>query len=129
MRRRRRPLSLTPLVDVIFLLLLFFMLSSTFTRFAEVDLSAAAPGGSAATPETKPLFLQLAPEGLRLNGRDMPLEALADTLALAPAEGMAADAQPVLVALRGAVSAQRLTDLLVVLRAVPGIRVTVLGAS
>ncbi|WP_337248264.1 biopolymer transporter ExbD [Rhodovulum visakhapatnamense] len=122
-------MSLTPLVDVIFLLLLFFMLSSTFTRFAEIDLSAAAPGGAAAMPDTKPLFLQLDPEGLRMNGRDMPLEALADTLAGAPAEGPAEDAQPVLVALQGAVSAQRLTDLLVVLRAVPGLRVTVLGAS
>ena len=32
---RRRRLPLTPLIDVIFLLLLFFMLSSTFTRFSD----------------------------------------------------------------------------------------------
>ena len=32
----RRAVSLTALIDVIFLLVLFFMLSSTFTRFAKV---------------------------------------------------------------------------------------------
>ena len=31
---------MTSLIDVIFLLLLFFMLSSTFSRFAEVEISA-----------------------------------------------------------------------------------------
>ncbi|WP_367714863.1 biopolymer transporter ExbD [Nitratireductor sp. GISD-1A_MAKvit] len=40
--RRRKPLSLTSLIDVIFLLLLFFMLSSTFTRFASVEISGGA---------------------------------------------------------------------------------------
>jgi biopolymer transport protein ExbD len=46
--RRRQRLSLTSLIDVIFLLLLFFMLSSTFTRFSEVQLS----GGEAASGTT-----------------------------------------------------------------------------
>ena len=45
--RRRRKLSMTSLIDVIFLLLLFFMLTSTFTRFAELDLAAASGGGGA----------------------------------------------------------------------------------
>jgi biopolymer transport protein ExbD len=35
---------MTSLIDVIFLLLLFFMLSSTFSRFGEVELTAAAGG-------------------------------------------------------------------------------------
>ncbi|TCM84528.1 biopolymer transporter ExbD [Rhodovulum steppense] len=125
MRRaaRRRRLSLTPLIDVIFLLLLFFMLSSTFTRFAEVDLAAAGTARPA-PPETRPVFLQLEPEAVRLNGRDLALEALPGAIEPGSAEA----AQPVLVALRGAVTAQRLTDLLVVLRGVTGIEVTVLGA-
>ncbi|WMT91276.1 biopolymer transporter ExbD [Pelagibacterium sp. H642] len=50
--RRRRPLSLTSLIDVIFLLLLFFMLSSTFSRFSEIELQGgrAGPSASAAAP-------------------------------------------------------------------------------
>ncbi|ARC88021.1 biopolymer transporter ExbD [Rhodovulum sp. MB263] len=122
-RPRRRRLSLTSLVDVIFLLLLFFMLSSTFTRFAEVDLVAAGQGGAAADSETRPLFLQLEPDRLRLNGRALDLDGLAEGL------GPVEPGQVVLVALRGGVSAQRLTDLLVALRAIPGLGVTVLGAT
>ena len=45
--RKRRPLSLTSLIDVIFLLLLFFMLSSTFSRFSEIELQGGRAGASA----------------------------------------------------------------------------------
>lgn len=39
--RRRQGISLTPLIDVVFILLLFFMLSSSFMQWRQVDLSAA----------------------------------------------------------------------------------------
>ncbi|MCP5152075.1 MAG: biopolymer transporter ExbD [Chromatiales bacterium] len=42
--RRRRIVSLTPLVDVVFILLVFFMLASTFDRQATVGLVVGAPG-------------------------------------------------------------------------------------
>jgi biopolymer transport protein ExbD len=120
-RRRRRKLSMTSLIDVIFLLLLFFMLTSTFSKFSEVELSAA---GSGAVPpsDAPPLFLQLAPDALRLNG-----DAL--TLAELPASSLAqADEGTVLlISLGTEVDSQRLTDLLVALRALPKLRVTVLG--
>ncbi|MFP4240307.1 biopolymer transporter ExbD [Rhodosalinus sp.] len=121
--RRRRRISMTSLVDVIFLLLLFFMLTSTFTRFAEVELTSG--GGGTATAETRPLFLQVAPDRLSLNGAPVALEELAEALAADDATAP----RPLLVALRGEVTAQRLTDLLVVLRGVPGVQATVLGAS
>lgn len=43
----RRRLGLTPLIDVIFLLLLFFMLTSTFNRPGALSVTAAQPGQSA----------------------------------------------------------------------------------
>ncbi len=119
---------MTSLIDVIFLLLLFFMLTSTFTRFAEVELAAASSGATAS--DTRPLFLQLAPESIRLNGAEMTLEELPAKLAETRGDAAEEDApQPLIVALRGEVSAQRLTDLLVALRGVSGFRATVLGAS
>lgn len=64
--RRHSRLSLTPLIDVIFLLLLFFMLSSTFSRYSEVSVSA---GGSAAGPIFQPdVILTVADGELKLNG-------------------------------------------------------------
>jgi len=41
-RRRGLQVSLTPLIDVVFILLLFFLLSSTFTQWRE--LNVATPG-------------------------------------------------------------------------------------
>lgn len=38
---RRQAISLTPLIDVVFILLLFFMLSSSFTQWRQVQLSSA----------------------------------------------------------------------------------------
>ena len=46
--RPRRRLSMTSLIDVIFLLLLFFMLSSTFARFAEIEVSGGVASSTAA---------------------------------------------------------------------------------
>jgi len=112
---------MTSLIDVIFLLLLFFMLTSTFSKFAEVEL-AAAGSGAVATSTSKPLFLQLGMDTLRLNGQDVALEALAQTT-LAQAE----EGTTLLVSLGADVDAQRLTDLLVTLRSLPALTVSVLG--
>ena len=116
---RRRPVTLTPLIDIIFLLLLFFMLSSTFTRSAEVPLMNA---GGGAAEGAAPLFLQLRPDDLSLNGTTLSLQALPRAIAeLTPEEGAT-----LLVSLSGEVSSQRLVDLLTSLRAMPRLAVSVL---
>lgn len=121
-RKRRRKLSMTSLIDVIFLLLLFFMLTSTFSKFSEVDLSAGGAGISTTTSDTKPLFLQLGKDEIRLNGEVVRLENLA-TSSLERAE----EGTVLLVALGADVTSQRLSDLLVSLRGLPALRITVLG--
>ncbi|PRY92880.1 outer membrane transport energization protein ExbD [Hasllibacter halocynthiae] len=107
-------MALTPLVDVIFLLLLFFMLTSTFTRFGTVPL-AAGGGGAAAAPAEGLSFLRLTARGATLDGAPLPED---------PAG-----------ALRGAravlstgpdVDSQTLVDLLARLRTVPDLSLTVL---
>ena len=120
---QRRKLSLTSLIDVIFLLLLFFMLSSTFSQFSEVDLGTAGAGQGAAS-EARPVFVQLREDSLRVNAREVTLDGLAE--ALGPLiEGEAR----VLVSTGAEVTAQRLTDLLLALRGIPGLSVQVLVPS
>lgn len=41
---RRRRISLTPLIDVVFILLLFFMLSSNFMQWRQIDLPIPTQG-------------------------------------------------------------------------------------
>lgn len=118
---RRKRLSMTSLIDVIFLLLLFFMLSSTFARQGELPLDLAM-GGAADMPQTPPLFLQLAPDALRLNS----VQATDDDLqaALDDQEGGL-----VLVALADGVDAQRLADILYLIQRRNGWRIGVLGGG
>lgn len=127
MRKARRAtrMSMTSLIDVIFLLLLFFMLTSTFSKFAEVELTAAGAtaGGASDRP---PLFLRLAPETLSLNGKTLALDGLSE--ALAP-EADPETPRQLIVALAPEVTAQRLTDLMVSLRGISGVSATVLGSG
>lgn len=65
---------MTSLIDVIFLLLLFFMLTSTFTRFGEVPLLQAGRSADTAPPESAiRVFVRLSPEGATLNGQPVEL--------------------------------------------------------
>ena len=76
---RRRPISLTPLIDVVFILLMFFMLTSAFTRWKAVDLRL--PTTSSDTSPKKPQALLLHTDGsLSLRGRPFPLPDAATAL-------------------------------------------------
>ena len=118
---------MTSLIDVIFLLLLFFMLSSTFSKFSELELSAGGTGGtgSGAATNTAPLFLELSEDALRLNGANLSLA----TLAQAINSSRQGQVQPLLVSLKSGATSQRLTDLLIALRPIQGLSLTVLGSG
>lgn len=47
----RKRTSITSLIDVIFLLLLFFMLASTFTKFSEIEISSGSQSTSSVQNE------------------------------------------------------------------------------
>ncbi len=109
---------MTSLIDVIFLLLLFFMLSSTFTRFGDLPLTTAS-GGAVAQAEA-PAFLRLLPDSLTLDTDAADLAAL-------PAALLARAPVLVIVAPGEGVTAQRLVDALNVLRDLPGVTLRVIG--
>jgi biopolymer transport protein ExbD len=78
-RFARRRLGLTPLIDVIFLLLLFFMLSSTFSRFSQVPVEGgAAGGGDGDRPDA---MISVRADQVRLNGEGIEAGAIAARLA------------------------------------------------
>ncbi len=107
---------MTPLIDVVFLLLLFFMLTSTFSSFGEIELSQATAGAPAPGTPSERVFVQLGATRLVLNGATISLDELATQL----------EAGQVLVSLDADASAQRLVDLLVRLRGRDGLSVMVL---
>ncbi|OWU83007.1 indolepyruvate ferredoxin oxidoreductase [Oceanicola sp. 22II-s10i] len=76
-RPRRKP-SLTPLIDVVFLLLVFFMLASRFGMENVVPLPLAGGGSDYSGP---PRLVDIGPDSLRINGIDTTPEALPQDLA------------------------------------------------
>ena len=123
-KRQRMPLSMTSLIDVIFLLLLFFMLSSTFSKFAEIPLTTA---GQATAPQqdqaARPVFVRLDPRGVTVNGQTTVLEQLATQ-----ARRLVADAAvqpPFILSVKPETPAEVLVQAMHQLRQLPKAQITV----
>jgi len=86
---RHRAISMTPLIDVVFLLLLFFMLASTFARFGAVDVSLASEGGGrAASGEARNVLLSVTENaGFAIGGAAVARKELAAALKAGRQEG------------------------------------------
>lgn len=106
--RKPASIGLTPLIDVVFILLVFFMLATRFIDLARQPLSVAVTGEPRAANE-QVLFIRVLDEStIELNGERLTLEQARESLAKqAP--------QPVYVDSDGEASLQavlRATDLL-----------------
>ncbi len=110
-RRRPRRLSLTPMIDVVFLLLIFFMLAARFGIDTVLPLTLAG-----STPDQRydgpPRVIDVLPDSVRLNGEATPDASLA-----AEISALVASPEDVIVlrAQDGAVL-QRVVDTMRVLR-------------
>lgn|SRR5690606_2383142 len=122
--RHRRPgvsLSLTPLIDVVFMLLLFFMLSTQFAHWRTMMLDAADASGTA-TSDERGVELWLRDDGSAdLDGQPLRLDELASRVG--PATTV-----PIVVRAEGTVPLQRIVDALDALRAT-GVRGVSLGTG
>ncbi|TRW96009.1 biopolymer transporter ExbD [Paracoccus sp. M683] len=112
-RRHPRRMSLTPMIDVVFLLLIFFMLASRFGMDAVLPVVTAGPAsGEASDWQGAPRLVDLTPDGLALNGVALPDSGLAPALRpLLPD----ADA-PVVIRARDGADVQRLVDVIDLIR-------------
>lgn len=79
--RHRTPfISLTPLIDVVFILLVFFMLATRFGQFYDLPVNVQ-PADSINKPDDKWLVIEVEADGdLNLNGVSFTPDAVADRL-------------------------------------------------
>ncbi|MEM7171619.1 MAG: biopolymer transporter ExbD [Pseudomonadota bacterium] len=77
--RRRARISLTPLIDVVFILLVFFMLASNFTQWRQIEIDVPQRAGQGAGAKGS-VFLEVTPDGLRLSGQVISDEELSRQL-------------------------------------------------
>ena len=109
-RKPRRP-SLTPMIDVVFLLLVFFMLAARFGTETGLTLNIGA--GAGADWQGPPRLIDVTADGLRLNG-----------IATAPADLIPAlvdltrtPADPIILRPRDGADVQALVDAMTLLSA------------
>ncbi|MEL6794232.1 MAG: biopolymer transporter ExbD [Pseudomonadota bacterium] len=102
--KRRRP-SLTPMIDVVFLLLVFFMLAARFGVDQVLPLPLAGDAGG--DYRGAPRLVDVRPSGVALNGVPMADGALAG--ALAPL--VAAPTDTVVLRGRDGADVQRIVDI------------------
>ncbi len=105
--RQAPRLNIAPLIDVVFLLLVFFMLAGSMVDPAEIELAMSMPSSSAPSPAPSTVIvIDVKLDGeVRLNGLTLTLEALGP--ALAGQAGAAVDT-PVAVRAEARVPVQRL---------------------
>lgn len=116
----RRRLSLTSLIDVIFLLLLFFMLSSTFSKFADVKIGGEQVGKIAAHQEPR-ILVSMSGEMVRVNGEVLSLEDAVGRISGLVQE----EKQNGILLTQPPTTSQQLISALERLNAIPGFSVTV----
>lgn len=118
-RRRRSLVSLTPLIDVVFILLVFFMLATSFLDWRSIvmDLPGA---GSTVAEESPALVVSIHADGaLLLEGETVEPNGLARRLS----EFMAADPdRQVIVRPDDSVNLQRITQVVEQLQAAGAVR-------
>lgn len=94
--RRRAIISMTPLIDVVFILLVFFMLASSFMDWRTLELGVAKAGG--AGKMTGAMLVELRAHDLRLSGRVMSeddvLQALSQRFRTDPAQKVLIKPEP-----------------------------------
>ncbi|MDN5568957.1 MAG: biopolymer transporter ExbD, partial [Paracoccus sp. (in: a-proteobacteria)] len=66
-KRHTRRMSLTPMIDVVFLLLIFFMLASRFGMDVALPIAGGAEG-AATEWQGAPRLIDITPDAILLNG-------------------------------------------------------------
>lgn len=88
-RRREDPeISLTPLIDVVFLLLIFFMVSTTFTRETEITIDLPEAEAQAPDEDREVVEVIIDLEGRYFVGGQMLVNRRVETLRRALAEDL-----------------------------------------
>ena len=107
---RRRP-SLTPIIDVVFLLLVFFMLASTFNVDKKVNLLSEIMNGSSNYDEN-PRLIEIKSDKLLINGVETD-----DNVAIKRLEEITQDlSQIIIVKVLAGTSTQRMLDVIELLK-------------
>lgn len=85
--RSKRIVSLTPLIDVVFILLVFFMLVSNFNQYNSIEVNAPAPTTKKVTKMDGSILIRISQAGdIDIAGKPIKLENIAEKIRSALAQ-------------------------------------------
>ena len=120
----KKRLALTSLIDIIFLLLLFLMLTSTFSKFSEIELSVATTAAKNKVSE-KILFLRVSAVRIDLNSGEVEMNSLAKSIKSFTQNAKAS----LVISMDQDVTSQRLVDILGIVANIEGLSINLIGSS
>tara|TARA_B100001079_G_scaffold195425_1_gene169116 strand:+ start:78 stop:464 length:387 start_codon:yes stop_codon:yes gene_type:complete len=120
----KKRLALTSLIDIIFLLLLFLMLTSTFSKFSEIELRVATTAAKNKVSE-KILFLRVSAVRIDLNSGEVEMNSLAKSIKSFTQNAKAS----LVISMDQDVTSQRLVDILGIVANIEGLSVNLIGSS
>ena len=119
----KKRLALTSLIDIIFLLLLFLMLTSTFSKFSEIELGVATTAAKNKVSE-KILFLRVSAVRIDLNSGEVEMNSLAKSIKSFTQNAKAS----LVISMDQDVTSQRLVDILGIVANIEGLSVNLIGS-
>lgn len=112
--KTRRLVSLTPLIDVVFILLIFFMLASNFSQWSTIDVSAPAPSKNVQEKMEGTILVRISEQGrIDVGGKPVNIASISAFVSKALKEN---PDQKVLVKPHENLPIQKMVDILDLLR-------------
>jgi len=93
-RREEPDVNLTPLIDVVFLLLIFFMVSTTFSKESEIAIELPTADGEVAPAEARTVEILIDASGRFFVNKQEVINTRVDTLKRAIAKEAGDDPEP-----------------------------------
>ena len=80
-KKKSIEINVAPLIDVVFLLLIFFMLTSEFTDFKTIDMISPNQSNASIEKKNLPIIINLSEEGLiKIDEAEVKLENLSEII-------------------------------------------------
>ena len=80
-KKKNIEINVAPLIDIVFLLLIFFMLTSEFTDFKTIDMIAPNQSSTSTEKNDLPIIINLSENGLvEIDKIEIKLEDLSETI-------------------------------------------------
>ena len=91
-------INLIPFIDVLLVILIFLMISTTFTRYQELSITLPSAEGAASTSKPKDISVAISSDGrIAINGKRIAVDDLSNSLSTAANQAGKSENGPMII--------------------------------